>query len=216
MIRLLGRFSSINVRKVSWTLHELGLPFQREDWGAGFRATDDPAFLALNPHAQVPVLVDDRGDRDGRGGDVVLWESNTICRYLAARECAEALLPPDPLGRARVEQWMDWQASDLNAAWRDAFMALVRGSAAHADPARVAASAAAWNRGMAVLDAQLERTGAYVAGAGFTLADIVIGLSVHRWRCTPIEHARLPAVEAYAGRLRERKAYAAHASDDLP
>lgn len=210
MIRLLGRFSSINVRKVSWTLHELGLPFEREDWGTGFRPTRDPAFLALNPHAQVPVLV------DGRDGEIVLWESNTICRYLAARERAEVLLPADPLGRARVEQWMDWQASDLNAAWRDAFMALVRGSAAHAEPARVAASATAWNRCMAVLDARLEHTGAFVAGGHFTLADIVIGLSVHRWRCTPIEHPVLPAVDAYVARLRERKAWAAHARDDLP
>lgn len=210
MIRLLGRFSSINVRKVSWTLHELGLPFEREDWGAGFRPTRDPAFLALNPHAQVPVLV------DRRDGDTVLWESNAICRYLAAREHAEQLLPADPLGRARVEQWMDWQASDLNAAWRDAFMALVRGSAAHADPARVAASAAAWNRCMAVLDAQLARTGAFVAGAQFTLADVVIGLSVHRWRLTPIERPLLPAVDAYVERLRERKAYGLHAPDDLP
>lgn len=207
MIRLLGRFSSINVRKVSWTLHELGLPFEREDWGTGYRPTRDPAFLALNPHAQVPVLLD---------GGTVLWESNTICRYLAAREHAESLLPADPLERAHVEQWMDWQASDLNAAWRDAFMALVRGSAAHADPARVAASAAAWNRGMTVLNARLERTGGFVAGAHFTLADIVIGLAVHRWRCTPIEHPPLPAVDAYVARLRERKAWAAHARDDLP
>lgn len=207
MIRLLGRFSSINVRKVSWTLHELGLPFEREDWGAGFRPTSDPAFLALNPHAQVPVLLD---------GDVVLWESNTICRYLAARERAEALLPGDPLQRARVEQWMDWQASDLNAAWRDAFLALVRGSTAHAEPARVAVSTASWNRCMTVLEGQLERTGAFVSGPRFTLADIVIGLAVHRWRCTPIERPALPAVDAYVARLRERKAFGLHTPDDLP
>lgn len=207
MIRLLGRFSSINVRKVSWTLHELGLPFEREDWGTGFRTTREPTFLALNPHAQVPVLLD---------GDVVLWESNTICRYLAARERAAALLPGDPLQRARVEQWMDWQASDLNTAWRDAFLALVRGSTAHAEPSRVAASAAAWNRCMAVLEGQLERTGAFVAGTQFTLADIVIGLSVHRWRCTPIERPTLPAVDAYLRRLRERRAFHPHAPDDLP
>ena len=80
MLRILGNASSINVRKVLWTCAELGLPFVREDWGAGFQSTSFPAFLALNPNAMVPVLVD--------GADVdapVLWESNTICRYLAAR-----------------------------------------------------------------------------------------------------------------------------------
>ncbi|MEG1116955.1 MAG: glutathione S-transferase N-terminal domain-containing protein, partial [Janthinobacterium sp.] len=76
MLKILGKAASINVRKVLWTCEELDLPYEREDWGSGFRSTDDPAFLALNPNAMVPVLVD---------GDLVLWESNTICRYLCAQ-----------------------------------------------------------------------------------------------------------------------------------
>lgn len=76
MVRVLGKASSINVRKVTWLADELGLQVEREDWGSGFRSTDDPEFLKLNPNGQVPVLVD---------GDLVLGESNTICRYSPVR-----------------------------------------------------------------------------------------------------------------------------------
>lgn len=199
MLRILGKASSINVRKVLWTCAELEIPFIREDWGAGFRSTRDPAFLALNPNAMVPVLVD---------GDVVLSESNTICRYLATRYGGDgALLPREPVARARVEQWMDWQATELNNAWRYAFMALVRRSPAHADAAQIELSIAQWNRHMGILEGQLEKTGAYAAEAGFSLADIVLGLSLNRWLMTPMARpADYPALHAYAELLRLRPA----------
>jgi glutathione S-transferase len=196
MLRILGKASSINVRKVLWTCAELGVRFVREDWGSGFQSTKQPAFLAMNPNALVPVLVD---------GGLVLWESNTICRYLAARYGAGgALLPSDPAARARVEQWMDWQATELNNAWRYAFMAVVRNSPAHDDPAQVVHSIAEWNACMGILEAQLGKTGAYAAGAAFSLADVVLGLSVNRWMMTPIERPDYPAIAAYAERLRQR------------
>lgn len=134
-LRVLGRLSSINVRKVMWTAAVLGLPVQREDWGAGHRSTLEPDFLSLNPNALVPVLVDDQ---------TVLWESNTICRYLAARQADTRLLPTAPCDRARVEQWMDWQATELNDAWRPAFLALHRGVPTPAEVVRE--SADRWNR----------------------------------------------------------------------
>lgn len=201
MLKLLGKPSSINVRKVLWLCAEIGVAVDNEAWGAGFRPTDDPAFLALNPNAQVPVIVDD---------GFVLWESNSICRYLARTHGRVDLLPEAPRERARVEQWMDWQATDLNTAWRTAFLGLVRQSPAHADPRAIAASAAAWNRLMGMLDAQLARGGPYVAGDAFTLADIVLGLSTNRWRMTPIERPSLPAVDAWFDRLCERPAFLAH------
>ena len=206
-LRILGRVSSINVRKVLWTCDELGLPFAREDWGLGFQPTRSSEFLALNPNALVPVLVDD---------GFVLWESNTICRYLAARERRTDLLPADARGRARVEQWMDWQAADLNNAWRYAFMALVRHSPEHADAKALQASVQAWNRQMQILDAQLERTGAWVTGETFTLADINLGLCLHRWQMTPIERPNLPAVAAYHERLGQRAGFLRHAVRDTP
>lgn len=58
MLKLLGKASSINVRKVLWTCQELGLTLEREDWGSGYRSTQEPAFLALNPNGLVPVLID--------------------------------------------------------------------------------------------------------------------------------------------------------------
>lgn len=206
-IRILGKTASINVRKVLWTCDELGLAVEREDWGGGFRSTQAPEFLALNPNGLVPVLVD---------GATVLWESNTICRYLAGREGDGDLLPIEPRARARVEQWMDWQATELNNAWRYAFMALVRRSPTHTDASAVAASAAEWSRLMTLLDGQLARGGAFVAGADFTLADVVLGLSAHRWRMTLAERPALPAVQAWLDRLSERPGFRAHGNDGTP
>ena len=206
-LRILGRVSSINVRKVLWTCDELGLPFAREDWGLGYQPTRSPEFLALNPNALVPVLVDD---------GFVLWESNTICRYLAARERRTDLLPADPRERARVEQWMDWQAADLNNASRYAFLGLVRHSPEHADAAAIAASVQAWNHQMLLLDAQLARTGAFVVGNTFTLADINLGLCLHRWQMAPIERPALPALAAYRERLSQRAGFLRHAAKETP
>lgn len=210
MIQLLGKASSINVRKVLWLCAELPLAVDHQAWGSGFRSTQAPEFLALNPNGLVPVIVD---------GSTVLWESNTICRYLAARQGRTDLLPGTPAARARVEQWMDWQATDLNSAWRYAFMARVRGSPAHQDPAAIAASITDWNRLMAVLDRQLDHTGAHVSGADFTLADIVLGLSTYRWLMTPqpdAERPQLPAVQAWFDRLRQRPGFVLHGANGTP
>ncbi len=207
MLKILGKATSINVRKVLWLCDELELPHDLEEWGSGHRSPHDPAFLALNPNALVPVL---------RDGDLVLWESNTICRYLAGREQRADLLPAEPAARARVEQWMDWQATELNNAWRYVFMARVRQSAAHTDPMQIEASEREWNQRMRLLEEQLAKTGAYVAGATFSLADIVIGLSVNRWRMTPMSHPDLPAVNAYLGRLGDRPGYRRHGGNGVP
>ena len=199
MLKIIGKATSINVRKVLWTCVELGLPFTREDWN------DEHA--PLNPNRMVPVLVD---------GDFVLWESNTICRYLCRRAGDAALLPLEPRAAARVEQWMDWQATELNNAWRYAFMALVRGSAAHADPAQVAASAGNWNRHVGILDERLAATGVFVAGEAFTLADILIGLSLNRWSMTPMTRPDYPQVAAYLARLAERPGYREWCANGVP
>ncbi|PTT92028.1 glutathione S-transferase [Pelomonas sp. HMWF004] len=195
--RLLGRLSSINVRKVLWTAAQLGLPLDREEWGTGFRSPQEAGYLALNPNGLIPVLID---------GDFVLWESNSICRYLAHRQGATSLLPAEPQARARVEQWMDWQAGELNNSWRVAFMALVRGQPA--TPEAIEAGVANWNRHMGILDAQLAKTSAHVTGDDFTLADVVLGLSAQRWKNAPIARAELPAVEAWLQRLSSRPGFA--------
>jgi len=201
MLQILGKAISINVRKVLWLCAELDLPYQLEQWGAGFQSTDTPEFRDLNPNALVPVIKD---------GEFVLWESNAICRYLAAKHERGDLLPLVPQERALVEQWMDWQATELNNSRRYAFMALVRQSPAHQDPEAIAASIQNWNRHMRILEDQLSRTGAYAAGGSFTLADIVLGLEVNRWIKTPLERPDLPALSAYYERLSQRPGFLLH------
>jgi glutathione S-transferase len=207
MLQILGRASSINVRKVLWTCAELDIAFEREDWGAGFRSTHSPEFMALNPNAMVPVIRDD---------DFVLWESNTIIRYLASRYGGESFYPTPAQARARVDQWLDWQATDLNNAWSYAFMSLVRHSPQHQDSAALAQACSTWSRHMAILERQLDSTGAYVSGDAFSLADIAIGLSVHRWFATPLAHPPLPAVAAYYERLSQRPGYLLHGRNGMP
>lgn len=208
MLRVLGKASSINVRKVLWTCDEIGIAYEREDWGSGFRDTRDPSFLGLNPHGLVPVLVD---------GDLVLRESNTIVRYLAARYGPPQLLPSSPRERALVEQWMDWQATDLNQSWVYAFQALVRRNPAFADAARIAASVSEWNRHIALLDQHLSTGNRYVAGAAFTVADVPIGLSLNRLLMTPLaDRPDVPAVTAYLALLSDRPAFMRHGRNGIP
>lgn len=202
--KVLGRTSSINVRKVLWTLDELGLAYEREDWGQGFAPTSDPKFVALNPNALVPVLVDEHGP---------VWESNAICRYVAA---GTPLFPDDRRQRALVDQWMDWQCTELNTAWRYAFANLVRNTPGFDAPKQVEISVTAWNTAMGLLSARLVDTGAYVAGDQFTLADIVLGLSVHRWLFSPIEREDWPTLNAYYECLKQRPAFQKWALPEVP
>lgn len=198
MIKILGRSSSINVRKVLWTCHELGIAIAHEPWGEGELHLDSPEFLRLNPHALAPVLVD---------GDFVLSESNSICRYLATLHPVPALLPREPHARALVEQWMDWQATELNNAWRYAFMGLVRKRTQFRDRQAIEASIHSWNHHMTLLDTALAGTGAFITGANFTLADIVLGLSMHRWHATPMAKPALKHVERFHAMLLERPGF---------
>ena len=197
MIRILGKASSINVRKVLWTCEEIGIAYAR---------ADDGPELAQNPNGLVPVIVD---------GDFVLWESNSIIRYLATKWAAEALLPTEPRARAEVDRWIDWQATEFNGAWRYAFSAIVRKNPAFNDPRDIEASKRQWTRMVAVLDSQLARTDAHVAGDAFTLADIPIGLSVNRWFMTPFERPAFGHVEAYYERLSGRPAFLKHGRNGI-
>jgi len=198
-LRVLGRKSSINVRKVLWTCAELDLHFEHVE--------SDKKLLARNPNAMVPVIQD---------GDFVLWESSAICRYLAASQPRSTLLPEDAHARALVEQWMDWQVSELNVAWRYAFLGLARRSAEHSDPAAIAASVDSWNRHMRILDDHFEHGGQFITGEFFTLADVVLGLSTHRWLHTPMERPHLDAVHGYYQRLSVRPAFRAHVEAGVP
>jgi len=197
MLRIIGKASSINVRKVLWACEEIGIAYEREDTALE---------MARNPNGLVPVIVD---------GDFVLWESNTILRYLANKWRATSLLPTEPRARAEVERWIDWQATEFNTAWRYAFSALVRRHPAFDDARHIEASKADWARMLGILDAVLSNQ-SHVAGEGFTLADIPIGLSVNRWFMMPMDKPSFPAVAAYYDRLSRRPAFLTHGCNGIP
>lgn len=197
-MKVLGKATSINVRKVLWACDEMGVAYTHAQTGPE---------LAANPNGLVPVIVD---------GDFVLWESNTIIRYLANRYAVEALLPRDPRRRAEVDRWIDWQATEFNAAWRYIFSALVRHHPDFRNADQIEASRRDWNRMASIVDAQLAATGAYIAGSSFSLADIPIGLSVNRWMMTPMDKPELPAVRTYYDRLTLRPAFVRHGRNGIP
>jgi glutathione S-transferase len=204
MLKIHGHAGSINVRKVLWTCVELDLPFERIDWGGATRPVTDPEFQKLNPVGMIPVL-EDAGQ--------LFWESNSIVRYLAAREGRHDLLPNTPTERAQVEKWMDWQVSDFNNTWRYVLMATVRKRPDFQDNAQIAASWDKFCSAVRVVDQELARTKAYIAGPHFTCADIVIGLSIHRWKSIPLERLEFPEIERYYARLCERDGFRSYGRD---
>jgi glutathione S-transferase len=205
MLKILGRVTSINVRKVLWALDELDLAFTREDWGMPLRDPKVPEFLALNPDGQVPVLID---------GDFVMSESNAILVYLAERTGGR-LLPQDLKERARVLQWLSWQGTELSTTWGYAFLGLARCAPGYDDTDKIAASIARWQPKMQILEGQLQKAGDYVVGNAFSIADIPLGLSVHRWFSTPFDKPDLPVVEAYYRRLLNREAGAKYMTKEM-
>ena len=207
MLKIYGYAQSINVRKVLWACEELELPFEQEDWGGGTRSTTEPGFREMNPVGMVPVIDD---------GGVLVWESNVIVRYLVTSRGRTDLLPLEPAARARIEQWMDWQASDFNNSWRVAFQGLVRKNPAFQDPTAIEASSRLFSDMVGIVDRQLGRTGAYIAGEQFTVADIVIGLSLQRWRSTPITRPRYQNVDRYYELMLQRTGFVRYGRDGGP
>lgn len=182
MLKVWGRISSINVRKVVFTAQLLGLPFERIDAGASFGITRTPEYLARNPNALVPLLDE---------GDYTLWESNVIVRYLCAKHDAGGLYPTELRQRFDAERWMDWQQTTLNNAGRDAFVQLIRTPEERRSAEAIAASIAATEPLLAMLDAQLAQQ-AFLAGDSLTMADIPIACELHRWWGLPLEHPSHP------------------------
>lgn len=202
MVRVLGRVTSINVRKLLWALDELGEAYEREDWGLPLRDPNVPDFLALNPNGMVPVLIEDDG--------TALWESNGVLVYL--EQTRGRLLPTGRRGLGLALQWLGWQATDLNFAWKGV-QGLQRAGAGPDDPTLIEAIRG-WRAKMAILEAELGKGAPFSAGAEFSIADIALGLSCHRWFRSPIARPDLPAVTAYYERMRSRAAGARWMSDD--
>ena len=192
-----GRDNSVNVQKVLWCCEELAIEYKRLDAGMNFGVVNTPEYRALNPNGLVPTL-----DEDG----FVLWESNTIVRYLAATHARGGLWPDDPRARAHAEQWMDWQNSTYWPAMRPLFMGLVRTEPAKRDPLALETHRLAVLKLMEILDAHLQ-SHPYMGGDAFTMGDIPVGCGVWRWMGMPIQRPALPNLQRWFDALGQRPAF---------
>ena len=195
MLKIWGRISSINVKKVVWTAQELGLDFQRTEAGGLFGIVKTPDFMALNPNSLVPVIED---------GDYTLWESNVVVRYLCAKHAPDTLYPQSLRERFSAERWMDWQQTTFNPASRPGFWQLVRTPAEQRNLELIAGSNAAVESLMGTLDAHLA-TREFMLGAQFSMADIPLACEAHRWFALPQARQSRPHVERWFAGLRARQ-----------
>ena len=205
MLRILGRKNSINVIKVLWCAAELGLDFERVDVGGAFGGNDQPDYLAKNPMGRVPTIED---------GDVVLWESHTIVRYLAEKHGAGTLWPADPAERAKSGIWMDWYLGHLHPPMTPIFWNLVRTAPEDRDMAAVAAAIEEGKRLWSILDGHLAGRD-YVAGDRLTIGDIPVGAAAFRWYTLAEGRPAMKNLDAWYRRLQGREAYATHAMNEL-
>ncbi len=194
MLTIWGRLNSHNVKKVVWLAEEIGLDYVRHDVGGKFGM--NPAYLALNPNALIPTIEDE---------GLVLWESNAILRYLAARYAPD-LWPQDLELRAAADKWMDWQFAFADAQ-RDVFLMLVRQPEHLHDPAVIARGAEATARMMAMLDALLAQQ-PWITGDSFGIADIPMGTYAHTWFTLAMPRPDYPHLRAWYDRLVTRPGYA--------
>jgi len=197
MLKIWGRKNSVNVQKVLWCCEEIAVEYQRIDAGGDFGIVKTSQYLSLNPNALVPTIEDE---------GLVLWESNAIVRYLAAKHATGSLWPDDLKSRAEADQWMDWSSSTFWPALRPLFIGLIRTPANQRDPyvledlRRKAAAA------LAIVDRHLESR-MFLAGDNFTVSDIALGCGVWRWMALPIERPSLPNVQRWFDSLADRPAY---------
>lgn len=206
MLKIIGRKTSSNVQKVLWVCGELGLEFERTDLGGPFGGNREPEYLAMNPNGLVPTIIED---------DFLLWESNSITRYLAAKYGqGTGLYPEDLRERAAGERWMDWQLSVLSPAMRPVFWGYVRTEPKDRDEAALAKAVATLGEKFRMMDDHLANED-YMAGARFTVADIPVGISVHRWFTMDIPRIELPSLARFHERLKDRPAFQEHIMQPL-
>jgi glutathione S-transferase len=200
MLKIWGRATSSNVQKVMWVVGELGLAHERIDVGGKFGGLNTPAYVAMNPNKLVPTLQD---------GELTLWESNAIVRYLGAQYGEDKIWPRDPKVRAGSDKWMDWVGNALGPDMWVVFGGLVRTAPSRQDPLAIAEGAHRLGENYAIVDKELS-TKTFIAGDRLTIGDIVVGASLYRYFTLPIARPKLTKLEAYYDRLVARPAYKTH------
>ena len=201
MIKIWGRNTSSNVQKVMWAVGEIGLPHERIDIGGAFGKNREAAYLAMNPNGLVPTLEEEDG--------FLLWESNAIVRYLAAKHRAGALEPADLRTRAQAGKWMDWQLAVAAPAIFGCFWGLIRTPPEKRNHAEIEESKKKTTAAMTIMDEQLAKT-AYLAGDAFSYGDIPVGIMAYRFRQLVPERPPLKNFERWYAAIASRQAFKDH------
>ena len=196
MLKIWGRDNSVNVQKALWCCEEMGVQYQRIDAGGTFGIVNTPQYRALNPNGLVPTIED---------GPFVLWESNTIVRYLTAKHSAGKLWPEDLKVRAEADKWMDWTNTTFWPTFRPLFWNLIRTPVDQRDDEAIEESRLKTAEILDFLDAHLKNR-AYIAGDDLTMGDIPMGCAIWRWLSVPVERPSLPNIQHWFGNLRQRPA----------
>jgi glutathione S-transferase len=197
MLKIWGRNNSVNVQKVLWCCEEMGVKYERIDAGGQFGVVNTPQYRALNPNGLVPTIED---------GPFVLWESNSVVRYLTAKHSAGKLWPEELKTRAVADKWMDFMLTTFWPAFRPLFWNLVRTPVDQRDPEAMEESRLKTAEVLGYLDAHLKNR-TYIAGDDLTMGDIPMGCGVWRWYGLQFERPELPNLQRWFDNLRQRPAY---------
>jgi glutathione S-transferase len=202
MLKIWGRNTSSNVQKAMFAVGELGLDYERIDVGGSFGKNREPAYLAMNPNGLVPTL-----DEDG----FLLWESNSIIRYLAAKFGAGKLEPTDPKTRAKANQWMDWQLSVMGPAITPVFWGMIRTPPAERNHQAIDEGKVKTTAAVKILDEQFAKT-PYAVGEAFSMGDIPVAIMSYRYRELVPERPTLANFERWYAAIAARPAFKEHVS----
>lgn len=197
MLTVWGRNNSSNVKKVLWCLEELALGYERIDVGGQYGKLNEPLYRAMNPNGLIPCLQDE---------DFILWESNTIVRYLAAQYGENRLYVADARQRAAAEKWMDWVTSSVAEPFKAVFIGLVRTPPEQQDKEKIAQGIEQLNRLMAIANSALAQQ-AYLSGDKFGIGDIPLGCLAYAWFNLSITRPELPHLQRWYQSLTQRAAF---------
>ncbi len=200
MIKIWGRKDSSNVQKALWCCDELAVAYERIDIGGSFGGNKEKPYLDLNPNGLVPTIED---------GSFVLWESNTILRYLVDKYGGGRFLPANPEGKANANRWMDWQLTTLGPSMSPLFLGLIRTPEGRRDAAAIENALQKSIKAWQILNDHLKKN-YFLAGGSFTIGDIPAGVWAYRWFNLPIQRPKLPSLDAWYERLRGRPPYQAN------
>jgi len=202
MLKIWGRNTSSNVQKAMFAVGELGLAHERINIGGAFGKNREAAYLAMNPNGLVPTL-----EEDG----FLLWESNSIIRYLAAKFGAGTLEPTDLRTRALASKWMDWQLSVLGPAITPVFWGMIRTPPEQRDHKAIGDGKVKTTAAVKILDEQFAKT-RYAAGDAFSMGDIPIAIMCYRYRELVPERPALKNFERWYAEIAARPAFRDHVS----